>query len=119
MYLDWEAKVEQNFKVNNVEDQRQVDLVVVEFKNYVMTWWHKVCKDNFQGPSAASWMDIKVLTHAGFFPLYYRRGLLLKLQRLQQRHICVNEYFKELESLILRVGLEESNEEKITRFISV
>jgi len=30
----------------------------------------------------------------------------------------VNDYFKELHSLILKVGLQESNEDKITRFVS-
>jgi len=83
-----------------------------------MTWWHQVCKNNYQGLPATSWMDIKVLMRATFVPSYHRRELLLKLQRLQQRHMCVNEYFTELESLMLRVGLEECNELKITRFIS-
>lgn len=30
----------------------------------------------------------------------------------------VNEYFKELDSLMIRVWLEESNREKITRFMT-
>ena len=30
----------------------------------------------------------------------------------------MNDYFKELQSLILKVGLQESNEDKITRFVS-
>lgn len=37
VYLDCEAKVEQIFNVNHVEDQEQVAVVVVGFKDYVMT----------------------------------------------------------------------------------
>ena len=43
----------------------------------------------------------------------------MKLQRLQQGSMCVNEYFKMMESMLLKVGLQfESEEEKIARFVS-
>jgi len=72
-----------------------------------------------QEPPAASWMDIKTLMHARFVLSYYRSETLLKLQRLQQGFMCVNEYFKMMESMLLKVGLQfESGEEKIARFVS-
>ena len=43
----------------------------------------------------------------------------MKLQRLQQWSICVKEYFKLMESMLLKVGLQdEHEEEKVTRFVS-
>ena len=64
-------------------------------------------------------MDIKTLMHARFVPSYYRRETLLKLKRLQQGSMCVNEYFKMMESMLLKVGLQfESEEEKVARFVS-
>ena len=64
-------------------------------------------------------MDIKNLMRARFVPPYYRRETLLKLQRLQQGSMCVNEYFKMMESTLLKVGLQfESEEEKVARFVS-
>jgi len=43
----------------------------------------------------------------------------LKLQRLQQGSMCVNEYFKMMESMLLKVGLQyEREEEKVARFVS-
>jgi len=118
VFLDWEAKVDQIFNENHVKDQTQVDLVVLGFLEYANTWWHKVCKNYDQGPPAASWMDIKTLMHARFVPPSYRKELLLKLQRLHQGPMCVSEYFKELESQMFRVGIKETNKEKIKRFVN-
>ena len=43
----------------------------------------------------------------------------MKLQRLQQGSMCVNEYFKMMESMLFKVGLQfESEEEKVVRFVS-
>ena len=85
-----------------------------------MTWWHQLCMDNInQEPPAASWTDIKTLMRARFVPSYYRKDTLLKLQRLRQGSMCVNEYFKIMESMLLKVGLQfESEEEKVARFVS-
>ena len=118
IFLDWEAKVDQIFIENHVKDQAQVDLVVLGFLEYANTWWHKFCKNYDQGPPAASWMDIKTLMRARFFPPSYRKELLLKLLRLHQGPMSVHAYFKELESQMRRVEIKETNKEKIKRFVS-
>ena len=99
--------MDQIFNIHLVSNQEQVDLVVLEFEDYAMTWWHQLCMDNInQEPPAASWMDIKTLMRARFVPSYYSRETLLKLQRLQQGSMSVNEYFKMMESMLLKVGLQ-------------
>ena len=115
-----EKKVDQIFIIHLVSDQEQIDLVVLEFEDHVMTWWHQLCMDNInQEPLATSWRDIKHLMRDRFFPSYYERENLLKLQRLQQGSICVDEYAKLMESLLLKVELQfESEEEKVARFVS-
>jgi len=53
---------------------------VLEFKDYAMTWWDQMYKNNInQEPLAASWRDIKNLMCFRFVPSYYRRKALLKL----------------------------------------
>ena len=95
IYLEWEQKVDQIFNIHLVSDLEQVYLVILEFEDYAMTWWHQLCMDNInQEPLAASWREIKHLMRAIFFPSYYRRETLLKLQRLQQGSMCVDEYYK-------------------------
>jgi len=55
---------------------------------------------------------------ARFVPPYYRKELLLKLQRLHQGPMSVSAYFKQLESQMCRVQMKETNKEKIKRFVS-
>jgi len=76
--------------------------------------------DNINQESlATSWKDLKNLMCARFVPSYYRRETLLKLQMLQQGSMCVDEYYKIMESMLLKVGLQfESEEEKVARFVS-
>jgi len=38
IYIEWEQKVDQIFTIHVVSDQKQVDLVVLEFEDYAMTW---------------------------------------------------------------------------------
>ena len=83
IYIEWEQKVDQIFNIHVVIDQKQVDLVILEFEDYAMTWWHQLCMDNINQESfATSWRDLKILMCARFVPSYYRRETLLKLQRL-------------------------------------
>jgi len=112
--------VDQIFNIHLVSDLEQVDLVILEFEDYAMTWWHQLCMDNInQEPLAASWRDIKHLMCARFVPFYYRRETILKLQRLQQGSMCVDEYYKLMESMLLKVGLQfKSEEENVPRFVS-
>ena len=113
--------MDQIFTIHLVSDQKQVDLVVLEFEDYALTWWHQLCIDNInQEPLATSWRDLKNLIRARFIPSYYRKETLLKLQMLQQGSMCVDEYYKLMESMLLKVGLQfGSEEEKVARFSRV
>ena len=83
VYLEWEQKIDQIFNILVISNQEQVDLVVLEFEEYSMTWWHQLCMENLdQWSPMTSWMDIKRLMHARFVPSYYKRKTLLKLQRI-------------------------------------
>jgi len=52
-----------------------------------------------------------------FMPTHYKNELLLKLQRLRQGSKGVEEYFKLMELLILKIGFDEDKEAKVTRFL--
>jgi len=71
-----------------------------------MTWWHQFCMDNINQESLATcWRDLKNLMRARFVPSDYRRETLFKLQMLQQGSMCVDEYYKLMESMLLKVEL--------------
>jgi len=43
--LNGRKKVDQIFNIHLVSDQEQLDLIVLEFEDYAMTWWHQLCMD--------------------------------------------------------------------------
>ena len=65
-----------------------------------------------------SWNDLKEYMCLRFVPPHFRKDLLLKLQRFQQGMLSVDAYFKELETLLLKVDMDDSEEAKIARFVS-
>ena len=68
-------------------------------------------------PLVVSWDNLKVCMHARFVPPHFRKDLLLKLQRLHQGTLSMDAYFKELETLLTKVGMHESEESKMARFV--
>jgi len=88
--------------------------------DYTMQWWHKTLmgiglnKRSF----VVYWDDLKACMRARFVLPHFRKDLLLKLQRLQKGTLSVDGYFKELETLLIKVDMHESDEAKMARFVS-
>jgi len=118
--LGWEAKVEQIFNVHEVQNDQRVRLPSLEFLDYAMQWWHKTLMDIGlnKRPIVVSWEDLKKCMRARFVPPHYRKELLLKLQRLHQRTQSMDAYFKELETILIKIDMHESEESKMARFVS-
>ena len=112
VYLDWEAKCEQIFDVHEVHDDHKVKLASLEFSDYAMKWWHSVVKDIIyhKGPLVDSWNSLKDQMRLRFVPPHFRKNLMLRLQRFQQGTLSVDAYLKELETLLLKVDMHESEE---------
>jgi len=64
------------------------------------------------------WNDLKEALHARHVPSYYKRELLDKLQRLQQRSMSIEEYKQKMELYIMRAVIEEEEELIIAKFLS-
>ena len=64
------------------------------------------------------WDDLKACMRARFVPPHFKKDLLLKLQRLHQGTLSVDGYFKELDTLLIKVDMHESDEAKMARFVS-
>ena len=85
-----------------------------------MQWWHKTLMDIGLNKRqlVVSWEDLKECMRARFVPPHYRKDLLLKLQRFHQDTLSVDAYFKELETMLIKIDMHESEESKMTRFVS-
>jgi len=85
-----------------------------------MQWWHQTVMDIGMNKRSfvVSWDDLKDCMHAQFVPPHYRKKLLLKLQWLQQGPRTVDEYFKDLETTLTKINMDDSEESKIVRFVN-
>ena len=52
-----------------------------------------------------------------FVPSYYSRDLLNKLQRLRLGSSSVEDYYQELQTSLLRCGLDETEDANMARFL--
>jgi len=120
VYLGWEAKVVQIFHVHEVLEAQRVRLASLEFLDYAMQWWNKTLMDIGlnKRPPVVSWNDLKECMHDIFVPPHFRKDLLLKLQRLHKGTLSVDAYFKELETLLIKIDMHENEEAKMARFVS-
>jgi hypothetical protein len=56
--------------------------------------------------------------HVRFVPEQYKRYLFHKLQSLRQGTKSVDEYYKEMETAMMRANVKESSEQTMARFLN-
>jgi len=66
----------------------------------------------------ASWAEMKWIKGKTYIPTSYNRDLQLKLQGMTQEHRSVDEYFKEMEVIMIKVGMSEENEVTMVSFFN-
>ena len=105
VYLGWEPKCEQIFHVHEFQEDQRVRLASLEFLDYAMLWWHQTLMNIGlnKRPPLVSWDNLKECMRDRFVPPHFRKDLLLKLQRLHQGTLSVDAYFKELDTLLIKV----------------
>ncbi|XP_052728506.1 uncharacterized protein LOC128195301 [Vigna angularis] len=119
-YLDWEMKVEQIFACQQVSEERKVSLATLSFQGYAMYWWTALVKERLrqQLPPIKYWNELTAALKKRHIPSYYKRELMDKLQRLQQKSMSVEGYRQQMELYIMRAGITEAEETTLARFLS-
>jgi len=64
-----------------------------------------------------TWEEMKQVMRRRFVPSSYQRDLRNRLQMLKQGKRSVDEYFKEMELLLVRAGIREDAESTMARFL--
>nr|KYP42649.1 hypothetical protein KK1_035935 [Cajanus cajan] len=68
-------------------------------------------------PEVDNWVEMRRVMRKRYVPTSYNRTLRLKLQKLSQGSMTVEEYYKEMEMALMRANMEEDNEAKMTYFL--
>ncbi|MEJ2528348.1 MAG: hypothetical protein P8Y49_09840, partial [Sulfurovaceae bacterium] len=110
---------DQIFRVHNLSDQRCVNLASVEFSGYALTWWNQLQENQLVlGRNYIdTWAEMKRVMRRRFVPSSYQRDLRNRLQNLRQGSKSVDDYYKEMELLLVRSGIREDDESKMARFL--
>ncbi|XP_060202503.1 uncharacterized protein LOC132630942 [Lycium barbarum] len=120
LYLDWERKVEAIFDCHNYSEAKKVKLAVVEFSDYASIWWKKLTKDRQQDgePPIATWAEMKRVMKKRFVPSHFQRDLQMRLRRLEQGTMTVDEYFKAMDMAMIQANCVEDEEATMARFLN-
>ncbi|XP_012482972.1 uncharacterized protein LOC105797562 [Gossypium raimondii] len=119
-YLEWERKIELVFECHNYSEGKKVKLAAIEFSDYAMIWWDQLTtsrRRNGERP-ISTWTEMKGVMRKRFIPSYYYRELYQKLQNLTQGNQSVEDYFKEMEIVMIRANVDEDREATMARFLA-
>ena len=97
------------FDCHNYLEHKKVKLAAIEFSNYFIIWWDQLLlnkKRNRERP-IETWEEMKIVMRKWFIPSHYYQGFYQKLQSLTQGNCSVEDYYKEMEILMIRANVEE------------
>ncbi|XP_073063949.1 uncharacterized protein [Primulina eburnea] len=118
-YLEWEKRVEFVFACHHYSEQKKVRLAVVEFLDYALIWWDQLVttKRKYNERPIETWDEMKSVMRKRLVPNHYYREMFKRLQTLRQGLKSVEDYYKEMEVLMIRANTEEDNEATMARFL--
>lgn len=119
-YFTWELKVDKIFCLHNYSEAKKLAMPSLEFDGYALIWWEQLLHDREEDEenSIAYWYEMKREMRIHFVPKHYRHDLFDKLQNLKQGSFSVEEYYKEMEKVMIRANVYEDEEQTIARFMA-
>ena len=100
--------------------KKKVNIVVVEFTDYVMVWWERLVVErrrNRERP-VSTWQELKTIMKKRYVPKHYYRELFNRLKMITQGNKTVEEYQKELEVVMIITNVNEDEEVTMSRFLN-
>lgn len=93
------------FDCQNNSEEKKVRLAATEFSGYAIHWWDQIVTSRRKTgePHVASWFELKTNMKKRFVPGHCSREVHQKLRRLTQGSRSVEDYYQEMEILMLKV----------------
>jgi hypothetical protein len=118
--LDWIRALDTYFDYEDVEEDKKVKHAVTRLKGHATLWWDELqvdrcCKGK---QKIKSWDRMIAKMKAKFIPRDYQITLFRRMQNLRQKLMTVKEYTEEFYKLNIRVGHQESDDEKVSRYMN-
>ena len=103
------------FASHNFNEHKKVKVAVGSFTGYALVWWSEYCQLN-PDYILTTWDGLKHVMRDRFIDLHYTRGMIKKLQHLNQGSDTVTKYYDGLQTTLLHSFLEESEEDFMDKF---
>ena len=103
--------MEMIFDCHNYSEGKKVKLAAMEFGHYALQWWTN------EQDLVTTWRQMKGAMRKRFVPSHYHRLLHQRLQSLSQGSRSVEDYYKEMEMLMMRLNMNEDREATMVRFL--
>ncbi|XP_020694824.1 uncharacterized protein LOC110108492 [Dendrobium catenatum] len=118
-FVNWLHTVDRIIDFKEIPSERVVKLVAIKLKKNASLWWENLKRNrDREGKSKiVTWIKMKKELKRKYLPERYRQELFLKLHRLQQNQLTVEEYIAEFEQLSLQCELAEPEENSIALFL--
>lgn len=119
-FLDWQISVDRFFEVMGVPENKQVRMVAIRLKSTAAVWWDKLViqrQRQRKGP-IKTWRRMKQYMMERFLPENYEQILYKMYIECAQGKRTVTEYTAEFLRFSERNDLEETENQKVARYIS-
>jgi hypothetical protein len=118
--LDWIRALDTYFDDEDVEEDKKVEHAVTRLKGHEALWWDELQADRrCKGKQKIkSWDRMVAKMKAKFIPKDYQITLFREMQNLRQKLGSVKEYTEDLYKINIRVGHQESDDEKVSRYMN-
>jgi len=119
-FIDWLQTVERVFEYKDIPDDKKVKLVALKLRRYASIWWQNVVSSRVRKGKGKirTWLKMREKLKSKFLPSHYIQDNYLKLHRLRQGTMSVEEYTREFEQLLLKCDLKEDDAQTMVRFLS-
>ncbi|XP_048228311.1 uncharacterized protein LOC125369575 [Ricinus communis] len=117
-FLDWVRRMESVFDYKDFDDRRRCKMAVLRLTKLVGLWYDnlKAKRRREEKEKIESWEKLKKKMERRWVPREYEQDQYVKLTRLTQGDLSVDEYVREFERLGLMCDLQEKEPLKIARF---
>jgi hypothetical protein len=118
--LDWIRALDKYFNYEDVEEDKKVKHVITRLKGNETLWWDELQADRcYKGKQKIkSWDRMVANMKSKFVPRDYQITLFRRMQNLRQKLMSVKEYTKEFYKISIRAGHQESDDEKVSRYMN-
>jgi hypothetical protein len=118
--LDWIRALDTYFDYEDIEEDKKVRHPVTKLKGHAALWWDELqaYRRSKGKQKIKSWDRMIANMKAKFIPRDYQITLFRRMQNLRQKLMTVKEYTEEVYRLNIRAGHQESDDEKVVRYMN-